>query len=255
MRKLMFLMLLLSGLSLVACGGDDDKGDGNSDDGADDNGDNGDGDNSDGTEETTDPIGDGEDDDDDGSVIIPDAGSGGDDGEDVVSTCDPALAAMIPDPFPGYEGDKPFSQADLMACQAMCGMDQACYTEANCPGLDLFDECANAEIIKCSGSSATGQCRVQIENFLCCVNVNMCGDTDQACVMNKCGAELTGIQGCIQADTACTMNQGILASCLGTDEVPPTDPGTGGGGGTTTIHSAHTVKQLMQSLKGLRQSH
>jgi hypothetical protein len=265
MRKLMFLMLVLSGLSLVACGSDgDDKG--NAGDGDGDNAGDGDGDGDGDDEMTTDPIGDGSDGETDGDtdgIDIPeDDGSTGDDGEVEVKYPE-CPREMIPGNYPGYEGEKPFTAADLTACQQMCGQTESCYTEMNCPGLDKFNECFSAEVVSCSVSTqdAAGNdvttppaCRVQFENFICCVNINMCGETDDACVMNKCGEDLTAVQGCLMADTACGQNQTLLQACLGTDDTTtPTDPGTGTGTGGTTI-PAQNLKSLLHSLQSIRVS-
>lgn len=118
---------------------------------------------------------------------------------------------MIETP-PPFDGAKPaWTQEEFMACQQTCGMDQSCFTEENCPGLDNFDLCANSEIFACSANDA-GACRLEYENVVCCINIAGCAGDDIECAQLNCGADITAMQTCIQADMPCL--QQAVGACI-----------------------------------------
>ena len=114
---------------------------------------------------------------------------------------------------PPYAGTGPaWTQEEFMACQQMCGMDQTCFNEENCPGIDEFDLCANSEIFQCS-AVAGGTCRVEYENVVCCINIAGCAPDDQACAETNCGQDIAAMQQCITNDIPCL--QQAVGGCLG----------------------------------------
>jgi hypothetical protein len=180
------LAIAVLALGAVACGDDDN--DGNKGDGGASNGDNNGGTNNGGSTNNN-------------GVVIPDGGGG-----------DECPRDEIPDTWDKYEGELTMTQTGFMECQMKCGTDESCFTEANCPGLDLFDECANTNLIACTGAS-DGECRMPYEDLLCCAAEAGCdGDAGADCVSDNCETELTAVQGCIDTDMDCL--QEALISCL-----------------------------------------
>ncbi len=212
MRKLMCLVLVISGLA-VGCGdssgGSDDKKDAG---GGDDN---------------------------NNGIDIPDAGSPGGEEEVPFPECP---REDIPAMFDAYTGPKTMTQAGYMACSTKCGMDNSCYTEANCPGVDAFNDCLNTEVIGCT-AKAKGSCREEYENFVCCADGNKCGQDDTACIQGKCGGEIMKIQDCLPMDMACLQAAG--GTCFA-----PAAPATAVslGSSARTAISAASIARALQSM-------
>lgn len=114
---------------------------------------------------------------------------------------------------PAYEGPRPaWTQQQFMDCQQVCGMDQSCFNEDNCPGIDQFDACANDEILRCS-ASVGALCRVEYENRTCCAELAGCDVDDASCAELPCASEVTAQQACIQNDAPCL--QQAVGTCVG----------------------------------------
>ncbi len=176
-----------------------------------------------------------------------DAGEAGATGEDNSSNGDGISAGGNPedatvDPYPkcdrtqtpkeleGYTGEKPaFSMENLTACQMKCGNDDACYVEAECPGIDLFSDCSFENLLACTGSEGKA-CRLEIENFDCCLGASGCDldSEDRTCVQDKCANDITALRDCYGADRTCL--QSARAQCLGTGVTPTGDGGMAMGG-------------------------
>ena len=236
MRKLMCLMLVLSGLAM-GCGSDGGKKD-------DPNGDNGDGDNA-GDGDATNGDGDTDTNEDpatggDGDATGGDGDTTGGDGDIVID--DPSMGgdkypmcprADIPAPT-GYTGTKPFSMEEAQACATKCGQDSDCFFA--CPGAEEWATCVQTEAIACT-SKAGGVCKEGYDTALCCQNqtdvVAECDakPTDQEkgdCFYNKCKADFDGyFNMCVFDSSKPEAAQCVTAArsgCFGNDPDAPTTP-------------------------------
>jgi hypothetical protein len=118
---------------------------------------------------------------------------------------------QIPAELEMYAGTLTMTQTGYMACDTMCMGDPACYTEANCPGFDAFNECLNMNLFACTAGKA-GTCRTAYEDAVCCVTEAQCPNTDASCPMTECPTELSAFQACASADDACIQSAGM--GCL-----------------------------------------
>lgn len=181
MRKVLSLVILLSGFSF-GCGSDGDSGDGDKieSDGGNNGGSDADG----------------------GDSLEVDASNGGGKYPD----CD---RSATPAEIPGYEGAMPmFSTGDLTACQMKCsGMGAECFNDTNCPGVELWNDCAFSNLIACVGSEGKA-CRSELEEFECCAAASSCDpeSEDPACIQAACGTEIMDFQECFNGDSACNMS-------------------------------------------------
>ncbi len=109
---------------------------------------------------------------------------------------------MIKKELQTYQGPMPmFSQADADRCAETClNQSDDCYSEKNCPGIDLWETCLNRNAFACSASDG-GACRTEYENVECCGLASACKDL--SCVDDKCPAEAAALRDCRAADTAC----------------------------------------------------
>lgn len=107
---------------------------------------------------------------------------------------------VTPPPVSGWDGIPTLTAAQLTQCQTFCGDDDSCYTDANCPGITAFNDCANAELLACS-VNVGGACRSEYQALTCCAD-ERCGN-DQVCVEANCDVELQSIRDCIVDDSTC----------------------------------------------------
>lgn len=122
-----------------------------------------------------------------------------DDGSDE-RNCAKPMCAGLPTIVGGYQGPVLFTRQQFAQCQALCGEIDACYNDANCPGMGSFNECLRQEALSCS-ASAGGACRVDYESFACCSGES-CAD-DEACVQTGCAFEAAVLKACLPKDYDC----------------------------------------------------
>jgi len=239
-------MLVVSGLGF-GCGSDSKKDTGTNNNpatGDGDKGGNGDGDIASGDGDTGDgdktPGGDGD------HTAIPDAGStGGKPVGNMYPQCTPA----VPVTFMGYNGEKKFTKEADMACSTKCGMDQTCYTDANCPGLETFQSCVVQNGASCEAPKGTA-CRDKFVDLLCCLNTE-CLAADKKSIdpnCTKCDALNKSYIDCFTADTKC-FNDTALDACYATGAssgdagTPDSDAGTKP---PTPIGGVHSLGQSLR---------
>ncbi len=180
-----------------------------------------------------------------GTIDIPDEGSGG--GADVVPFPE-CPREQIPAEFTPYAGELTLTMSEYTACSTMCGQDESCYVDANCPGIEAFNDCFNTEVIGCS-AGGSGMCRKEYENFVCCADSFQCAPDDQTCVMTNCANEIAMVAPCVQGDRTCLQQGG--AKCLAPEPAPGSEPAPAPAGGGTTIPTA-SLRELARSLNALR---
>lgn len=137
----------------------------------------------------------------------PDASAGAN--PDASQACD---REMIKKELDRYAGAMPtFSQADADRCADLCkDQSEDCYSEENCPGLELWEACLNRNAFACSASEGKA-CRAQYEAVECCGTAAACSDL--SCVEQKCPTEFNALRDCRTADTAC--RDSASAACFG----------------------------------------
>ncbi len=239
MRKVMSLMLIISGLS-VGCG-DSDKDTSMSpvavadagDDGANGNG-NGNGNGN--------------------QIPIPEDASAGGEPEPLYPMCDRAAAAMSLGPAGAkWTGPAPFTMSQLDACLKLCPMGEFSCIQAMCENGMAFYDCFNDEVGACAAVGNDALCKTEWENLGCCAKEKKCNLGTQegatACVGGggPCATDLSNFQTC---SSGC--QQAAQRVCVSAD---PVGGGTGGGatgaatGGTTTTTTlpAKFVSGLIQA--------
>ncbi len=148
---------------------------------------------------------------DSGQNTIPDANGGE---PDPFPSCDRDAVDAYPDE---HTADDVWSLEEFMACQTKCGMDEACFTDANCPGLDGFDTCFSNVVTACLTAS-DGDCRTPWENTDCCSQANNClpeGTTQAAfdmCIADNCQKYVDDTRACF--DEQIDFNAQIVDPCL-----------------------------------------
>ncbi len=114
--------------------------------------------------------------------------------------CAKPMCAGLPSRVPGYQGQVYFTRQQFMQCLNLCGQNDACRNEANCPGIQSFNACIRQESLACSARPG-GACRIDFESFQCC-SLERCVD-DGACVSQMCSFEAAVLKACLPKDYNC----------------------------------------------------
>ncbi len=129
--------------------------------------------------------------------------------EDPWQDCD---REMTEKEIQGYTGPMPtFSQADGDRCLEVCmNQSEDCYSDKNCPGIEVWEMCLNRNAFACSVSEGKA-CRTEYENVECCGGASGCKEL--SCVEQKCPAEASALRDCRAADKACGVS--ARSACFG----------------------------------------
>jgi hypothetical protein len=157
-----------------------------------------------------------------GGVVIPEDASAGDPGDF------PECPRDLVEAYPDFTGTAPWNEAQLEACQMKCGSDETCFTEENCTGFDMFNECFNGTLISCL-TVDKGVCRVEWEDYNCCADAFKCAaaaNTTQeqydACIEKNCASTLDDVGTCLRdgPDTIAGMpcSDAAITTCLAPNE-------------------------------------
>ena len=122
---------------------------------------------------------------------------------------------------------KPWTEAQLEACIAVCRGDLNCF-EAMCEGGTQFVDCYIGEVPYCAGDAQEATCPEEARIARCCVIDNECLDAptdDQfsACVDTACGEDLDAfyecaVETCEEASLAACLTPGGFGSDAGADD-------------------------------------
>jgi len=260
MRKVMSLMLMISGLA-IGCGDSDSdtKSTDNPSTAEDAGGGNGNGNNA----SNADPNG------GNNNIPIPEDASAGGEVPPPYPMCDRAKAtAALGSAGAKWAGDPPFTMAELEACLAKCAMPTFACIQEMCEKGKEFSDCITGEVGVCAAVGTNALCKTEWENLGCCVTEKKCDLTSQAganaCVSagGPCATDLMTYQGCSSscqqaAQDVCVgpatgggTTGGGTGDPIDTDAAVPVGPG-GGGGGTTMIPAA-LMNEALQSVISAR---